>query len=71
MEYNGKCKGDIEMARKNFGSPVEEKLQERFKEVCKQQGLKQNEVVEALMQGYVDGKIKISKKVIYEIRQEN
>lgn len=59
------------MARKNFGSPVEEKLQERFKEVCKQQGLKQNEVVEVLMQGYVDGKIKISKKVIYEIRQEN
>lgn len=59
------------MARKNFGSPVEEKLQERFKEVCKQQGLKQNEVVEALMQGYVDGKIQISKKVTYEIRQEN
>lgn len=59
------------MARKNFGSPVEEKLQERFKEVCKQQGFKQNEVVEALMQGYVDGKIQISKKVTYEIRQEN
>ncbi len=59
------------MARKNFGSPVEEKLQERFKEVCKEEGFKQNEVLEALMQGYVDGKIKISKKVIYEIQQEN
>lgn len=59
------------MARKNFGSPVEEKLQEEFKEVCKQQGLKQNEVIEALMQGYVDGKIQISKKLIYEIKQEN
>lgn len=59
------------MARKNFGSPVEEKLQEEFKEFCKQQGLKQNEVIEALMQGYVDGKIQISKKLIYEIKQEN
>ena len=59
------------MARKNFGSPVEEKLQEEFKKVCKQQGFKQNEVIEALMQGYVDGKIQISKKVIYEIQQKD
>lgn len=61
----------MQMARKNFGAPVEEKLQSDFKEVCKQQGFKQNEVLEALMQGYVDGKIQISKKVIYEIRQED
>lgn len=59
------------MARKNFGSPVEEKLQDEFKEVCKQQGFKQNEVIEALMQGFVDGKIQISKKVIYEIHQKD
>ena len=59
------------MARKNFGSPVEEKLQDEFKEVCKQQGFKQNEVIEALMQGYVDGKIQISKKLIYEIHQKD
>ena len=36
-------------------------------EICK----KQNEVIEALMQGYVDGKIQISKKVIYEIQQKD
>lgn len=61
----------MQMARKNFGAPVEEKLQSDFKEACKQQGFKQNEVLEALMQGYVDGKIQISKKVTYEIRQED
>lgn len=59
------------MAKKNFGAPVEEKLQSDFKETCKQNGLKQNEVLEAMMQGYVEGKIKVRKKIVYEIHQEN
>lgn len=59
------------MARRNFGTPIDEDLQLDFKRACKERGFKQNEVVEALMQGFVDGKIKIVKKVMYDVQQEN
>lgn len=63
------CKGDIAMARKNFATPVEESIQNDFKIECKKQGYRQNEVIEALMTGFVNGEIKVEKKISYKIVQ--
>ena len=59
------------MARKNFATPIDEDLQSRFKTQCREQDLKMNEVIEALMEGFADGNIKIKKNVSYEIHQED
>lgn len=58
------------MARKNFASPVEETIQDKFKIECKNQGFKQNEVIEALMTGFINGEIQIKKEVSYKILQQ-
>lgn len=58
------------MARKTFATPVEESIQDDFKIECKKQGYKQNEVIETLMQGFVNGDIQIEKKVSYKIIQQ-
>lgn len=57
------------MARKTFATPVEESIQNDFKIECKNQGYKQNEVIEALMAGFINGEIKIEKKISYKIIQ--
>ncbi|MFR0074357.1 MAG: hypothetical protein ACLRVD_08360 [Blautia caecimuris] len=58
------------MARKNFATPVEESIQNDFKIECKNQGYKQNEVIEALMTGFIKGEIKVEKKISYKIIQQ-
>lgn len=58
------------MARKNFATPVEETIQDKFKIECKNQGFKQNEVIEALMTGFINGEIQIKKEVSYTILQQ-
>lgn len=58
------------MARKNFATPVEELIQDEFKIECKNQGFKQNEVIEALMTGFINGEIQIKKEVSYSIIQQ-
>lgn len=58
------------MARKTFATPVEEFIQEAFKTRCKEQGYKQNEVIEVLMNGFVNGEIQIKKEVSYKIIQQ-
>lgn len=58
------------MARKNFATPVEESIQNDFKIECKKQGYKQNEVIEALMTGFINGEIQIEKKISYKIIQQ-
>ena len=57
------------MARQTFATLIEKPLQEAFKAECKKQGYKQNEVVEILMQGFVDGNIQIKKTVSYKVIQ--
>lgn len=57
------------MARQTFATLIEKPLQETFKEECKKQGFKQNEVVEILMKGFIDGSIQIEKKVSYKVNQ--
>lgn len=58
------------MARKNFATPVEESIQNDFKVECKNQGYKQNEVIEALMTGFINGEIRIKKEISYKIIQQ-
>lgn len=58
------------MKRKNFATPIDERILESFKKKCKQEGYKLNEVIEVLMSGYVDERIKIEKEIKYIIRQE-
>ena len=57
------------MARQTFATLIEKPLQEAFKVECKKQGYKQNEVIEILMQGFVDGNIQIEKTVSYKVIQ--
>ena len=57
------------MARKNFATPVEESIQNEFKLECRNQGYKQNEVIEVLMTGFINGDIKIEKEIRYRIVQ--
>lgn len=58
------------MKRKNFATPIDEEILDRFKEKCKQEGYKLNETIEVLMSGYVDGRIRIEKEIKYIIHQE-
>lgn len=57
------------MARQTFATLIEKPLQESFKEECKKQGYKQNEVIEILMEGFINGDIQIEKKVTYKVLQ--
>lgn len=58
------------MAKKNFATPIDEEIIDRFKTICKQQGYKMNEVVEILMAGYANGDIQIRKEISYKIHQK-
>lgn len=58
------------MARKNFATPVDENLQNAFKSECKKQGYKMNEVIEILMNGFVNGDIQIEREISYKIHQK-
>ncbi len=55
--------------KKTFATPIDEKLQNEFKAKCKQEGYKMNEVVELLMNGYINGQIQIEKEISYKIHQ--
>lgn len=55
--------------KKTFATPIDEKLQNEFKVKCKQEGYKMNEVVEILMNGYINGQIQIEKEISYKIHQ--
>ena len=65
----GNVKEVSELARKNFATPVEESIQNEFKLECRNQGYKQNEVIEVLMTGFINGDIKIEKEIRYRIVQ--
>lgn len=56
------------MARKPFTTTIEEDLQKSFKESCTDRGDKMNDVLEAFMQGYVDGDFKLEKEVKYTLK---
>ena len=49
--------------KKTFATPIDEELQNEFKAKCKQEGYKMNEVVEILMNGYINGQIQSIRKI--------
>lgn len=57
------------MVRQTFATMIDKDLQDTFKNECKKQGYKQNEVIEILMQGFIDGSIQIEKKITYKVIQ--
>ena len=59
------------MLRKTFATTVEENLQNRFREVCKDKNLKINEVLEALMQAFINGKVDVDVTTIYTVKSKD
>lgn len=55
------------MARKTMSIQIEQTLQESFKQKCKDNSLKYSDVVEALLQSYVDGKIDVHVEMKYTV----
>lgn len=47
------------MTRKTFATTIDETLILNFKEACKDNKLKYNEVLEALMQAYIKKQVKV------------
>ena len=59
------------MLRKTFATTVEENLQNRFREVCKDKNLKINEVLEALQQAFINGKVDVDVTTIYTVKSKD
>lgn len=55
------------MARKTMSIQIEQTLQESFKQKCKDNSLKYSDVVEALLQSYVDGKVDVQVEMKYTV----
>lgn len=55
------------MARKTMSIQIEQTLQESFKQKCKDNSLKYSDVVEALLQSYVDGKVDVQIEMKYTV----
>jgi hypothetical protein len=55
------------MARKTMSIQIEQTLQESFKQKCKDNSLKYSDVVEALLQSYVDGKVDVRVEMKYTV----
>jgi len=58
------------MVKRSFATPVDEEILRDFKIECAKQGFKMNEVIEILMQGFVDGEIQVMKEISYKIQQD-
>lgn len=52
------------MAKKGFNTPMEEDLADKFRGKCREKGLKQTDVIEALFTAFVNGDIDLETKVI-------
>lgn len=57
------------MARKTFATPIEEDILKSFKNSCKSEELRMNEVIEVLMKEFSDGKISIKVKKNYIVNK--
>lgn len=56
--------------RKPFNTPIEETTVQAFKATCKDKGIKMNEALETLMQGFTEGRISIEVRTEYIIKTE-
>ncbi|KFM93084.1 hypothetical protein [Paenibacillus macerans] len=58
------------MTRKTFTTSIEEQIQKAFKQACKDNEEKMNDVLEAFMQGYVNGDFILEKQVKISITKK-
>ena len=56
--------------KRDFATPIDSELLDRFKEACKKKGFKMNEVIEIYMQDFISGNIEIEKEIKYRIKKE-
>lgn len=56
------------MSRKSFTTTIDEKIQKDFRDKCKYNGDKMNDVLEAFMNEYIADKYKL--KVSYKLQQK-
>jgi len=59
------------LTRKTFTTTIDEELQKAFKISCTEKGEKMNDVIEAFMQGYIDGYFEIEKEIKLKIKKTN
>lgn len=59
-------KGGV-VIRKPFNTPIDTDIQTEFKVKCKLQGIKYNDAIEAMMQAFIDEKIEINVKTVYDV----
>ncbi|SDZ19036.1 hypothetical protein [Tindallia californiensis] len=57
------------MTRKQFTTTIDEDIQKQFKEACSKNNVKMNDVLEAFMQGYIEGNFQIEKEVKYILKR--
>lgn len=57
------------MSRKAFFTTIDEEIQEAFRQVCKKNKEKMNDVLEAFMQSYIDGEFKIKKQIKFTVEK--
>lgn len=55
------------MARKTMSMAIEESLQNAFRNKCKENNMKYNEIAEALFQAYVEGTIQVKVETKYKV----
>ncbi|MBU9724105.1 MULTISPECIES: plasmid partition protein ParG [Bacillaceae] len=58
------------MVRKAVTTSIDEELQKKFKQKCSEQGLKQNDVLEALIRTYLEEEFEVEKEVIFRLKKK-
>lgn len=54
--------------RKTYTTTIEESLQVAFKNACAEKDVKMNEVLEACMESFIQGKFHIEKEIKYKVK---
>ncbi|PWV90266.1 hypothetical protein DFQ01_14442 [Paenibacillus cellulosilyticus] len=57
------------MARRTFTTTIDDEIQKHFKESCTINGDKMNDVLEAFMQGYINGEFTVEKEVKFILKK--
>lgn len=57
------------MSKKPFSTQIDEKISDRFRQKCRQNGESVTDVTEALLYLYANDKIQLEKRVTYNIKE--
>lgn len=56
--------------KKDFATPIDSDLLEKFKKKCKENGFKMNEIIEVYMDDFVNGNINVVKEIRYKLEKD-